>query len=104
MTNEEYFRLHNTLPADRIAKLLDENANKVDRDDIPFDKILWQLPEYGFTHEIEDRLHNLAKCLRGNNKAEVVSILALVELLADNQFEQGEYDRSVVDDFLAGKS
>ena len=104
MTDEEYFRLHNTLPADRIAKLLDENANKVDRDDIPFDEILAQFPEYGFTREIEERLHNLVKCLRGNNEVEDVSILALVELLADNQFYTTEYARSVADDFLAGKS
>lgn len=104
MTNEECFRLHNTLPADRIAKLLDESANKVDPDDIPFDEILAQFPEEDFASTIETRLQELTKRLRGDNRTELMSIIESLQDLAQCQFYATEYARSVVDDFLAGKS
>lgn len=104
LTNEEYFRLHNTLPVDRIAELLDENANKVERDEIPFDDILAQFPEEDFTSTIETRLQELAKRLRGDNRAELLSIIESLQDLAQCQFDATECARSVADDFVANKS
>ncbi len=100
LSNEEYFNLRGTLPADRIEELLNDNSNKVDLEDIPFDAILGQLPAEDFTASVEERLHALSKKLRGDNKQEILAIIAELSDMAQCQFYAADHAREIVSDFV----
>lgn len=88
LTHEEAFRLNGTLSEQRIEALLEEAAGAPHAEDIgpKVDEARGQFPDEDFFSECEeellghlDALKELAKSVRGNNKAEIQSIIDRLE-------------------------
>lgn len=59
-----------------------------------------QFPAEDFTSSISDRLHNIAKRLRGDNKSDLLNVIEALDDLAQCTFYATEYGRSELHDAL----
>ena len=77
LSNEEHYRMFGTLPADRIEALLDasDKLESLDGIEAHVSEARCQFPAEDFLVPVQDRLHDLAKRLRGDNRQEVLSII-----------------------------
>lgn len=102
LTNQEYFRLHGTLPSDRIEELLHDPNAEIDLAGAvaKIEEGMGQFPEEDFGHDIIGRLQALAKCVRGANREELLSIIGAAEDLFQCQFYASDYGRSELIDAI----
>lgn len=77
LSNNEYYRLYGTLSPDRIEALLDKSDQLESLDGIEahIQEACCQFPAEDFLVPVQDRLRDLAKKLRGDNRQEVLGII-----------------------------
>lgn len=77
LSNREHFRLYGTLTPERIETLLDldEKLQAFDGLEAHVQEARRQFPAEDFLVPVQDRLHELAKRLRGDNRQEILSIV-----------------------------
>ena len=95
LTHREHFKLHGGRPIAAIEALLDtaEDAEDMCEIEAHISEAAGQFPEEDFLHEHVKRLTALQKCVRGDNKVEVESILADLEDALDTMRKATEYGR-----------
>lgn len=94
-TDKEIFRLTGALPGERLEALLEraeELENAVDIE-AHISEALGQYPAEDFLQEPINRLNQLAKRLRGENRAEVTYIIEMLDDIAQCTFNAGEYGK-----------
>jgi hypothetical protein len=95
-TAEEEFKLTGTLRSSSIESLLDGAAALESYEGIEahISEAMGQYPAEDFTSELAQRMLNLAKRLRGDNKAEMLAIIESLDDMAQCRFNASEYGRS----------
>lgn len=95
MTNEEFLRLNGCLSIERIEALIDAQANIPDTDAacVYIEESMGSLYGEDFLVGITDKWRNLVKNLRGNNREEGSLLLAAMEDLQMDLFNEGDYGR-----------
>lgn len=81
LTNDEYFKLHGTLPLDRIERLLDIEFEYLNLAgiDCHVREIVNQLPDEDFLQEQLTTLRKLSGMLRGENRRLLNTAIADIE-------------------------
>lgn len=89
----EHFRVHGTLPTNAIEDLLEavKSADVLDDIEAHIEEARGCFLEEDFGQRTKDRLHDLAKRLRGDNKLEVLAILEELTEDIDQEVKSGEY-------------
>lgn len=102
LTDQEFFRLHGTLPPERIEPLLHDPHAQIDLAGAvgKIEEGMGQFPEEDFGHDIISRLQALAKFVRGSNREELLSIISAAEDLFQCQFNSSDYGRSELIDAI----
>ena len=103
ITAEEEFRLTGQVTGERLQVLLkySEAASKFSDLGGKIQEAYAQFPAEDFLSEIESRLHELAKRLRGNNKEELLGIIESLSDVAQCTFYATECGTNELDDALA---
>lgn len=95
LTPKEFFRVHETLPAAEIEKLLDA-ANDVNNilgiEAYMREALGCFTAEDMLSNHVRD-LHQLTKTLRGDNKEQLLGIIDSLEDFLQCQFNQADYGR-----------
>lgn len=96
ITAKEEFRLTGTVSGDRLDELLDrsEALDKLEGLDAHIEEAKCQYPAEDFLSGITDRLHELAKRLRGDNRQEVLGIIEALDDIGQTTFYASDYGRS----------
>lgn len=96
MTHAEHFRMNGTLSEARCLELIDLSEQApIYKDAITkIGEAIGQFPAEDFTSDISDRLHNIAKRLRGNSKSNLLSVIEALDDLTQCTFYATEYGRS----------
>lgn len=95
MTAREALRIHGTVPLDKLEDLLDrEDALKeVQEIDANLKEAMAQYPAEDFLQTPINRLHELAKRLRNENRQEVLAIIGQLDDIAQCTFYAADYGR-----------
>lgn len=96
LTHAEQYRINGTLSAEAIESLLDtsEALEKAGGVTSQLSEALGCFPAEDFLASFIDDLHELAKRLRGDNRAEAMRLIESAEDLQQCVFNEGDYGRS----------
>lgn len=102
MSAEEEFRITGTLNPGAIETLLDRETllRNLDGIDVKIEEGMAQFPSEDFLQGTINRLHQLAKKLRGENRLKVLAIIECLDDLAQCTFNAADYGRSELKDAL----
>lgn len=96
LTPREAYRLNGSLPDSLIESLLDnvEAVTNAEGVSAHVQEALGCFPKEDFLASFIEDLYTLSKRLRGDNKAEALSLIEKAEDLQQCVFNQGDYGRS----------
>jgi molecular chaperone DnaK (HSP70) len=102
MTAQEEFRMTGTLSPNRIESLLSVEGRLEALDGLSnhIEEAMSQYPAEDFLSDIESRLHEFAKKLRGQNKEALLGIIESLSDLAQTTFYAADYGRSELKEAL----
>jgi hypothetical protein len=103
LSNAEFFRMHETLTPARIEALLDGEMEIVGIKGVGphIQEGMGQFPAEDFLAGAIERLNNLAKRLRGDNKAELLGCIEALDDIAQTTFNASDYGRDELRKALA---
>lgn len=103
ITAQEEFRLTGTVSGERLNGLLERSdaLEKLDGLDAHIYEANGQYPAEDFLSDVIERLHNLAKRLRGDNKAELLGVIEALDDIGQTTFYASDYGRSELRKALA---
>lgn len=99
LTIKEHFNLHGSLPTATIEQLVDDLADRgpvneaAEAATVYMGEASGQFPAEDFLSAVTGKLQDLAKRLRGNNKAELLGIIESMDDIAQTTFNAADYGR-----------
>lgn len=96
MTAREHLRLCGAVPVEKIEDLLEkeEALEEMEGIDAHISEAMAQYPAEDFLQGPINRMHELAKRLRGDNRAELLGIIEQLDDIAQCTFNSADYGRS----------
>lgn len=94
-TAEEEYRLTGKVTGERLERLLDrsEALSRLSDMDALIEEGMSQYPSEDFLFDAIERLHELAKRLRGDNKETLIGIIESLDDIAQTTFYDADYGR-----------
>lgn len=99
LTPREHLKLHGALPASQLEDLIDwrERTEDVADSTAYLDEARGQFPAEDFLSGPIERLHAIAKRLRGDNRSDLLAIIESLDDVAQCTFNAADYGRSELD-------
>jgi hypothetical protein len=99
VTPHELLKLHGALPVSQLEDLIDWQERSADVSDVAYhlDEARGQYPTEDFLAGVIERLHTLAKRVRGDNRSDVLAIIESLDDVAQTTFNAADYGRSELD-------
>ena len=96
LTPRENLKLHGALPAGQLEDLIDWHERTEDVGDVAchLDEARGQYPAEDFLADVIERLHTLAKRVRGDNRSDLLAIIESLDDVAQTTFNAADYGRS----------
>lgn len=96
LTPREHWRLYGRLPEDAIEDLLDAQERKEQVAGVaPYIKeAMGQFPAEDFLSQVINRVHALARKVRGDNREEALAIAEVLDDVAQTTFYAADHGRS----------
>lgn len=95
LTDAEYFRIHGTLPADRIEDMLHLGtaANELKGAQAHIQEARAQYPDEDFLSDVESDLQDIIRSTRGATRDRLKALAAKLEDIAQTTFYASDYGR-----------